>query len=66
MKDKLTVIGGDKNEMRAALEQMKRSLPIYREHAVTLAKIRKASFDAHIAEGFTPAQALELCKSMML
>lgn len=63
----MKVVGiGDKDEMRAALEQMKRSLPVYKEHAGILAKIRKASYDAHIAEGFTPAQALELCKSMML
>ena len=29
-----------------------------------LAEVRKASYDAHIKQGFTPEQALELCKKI--
>ena len=57
---------GDKDKMRAAVEEMKRSLPTWLEHAELTAKIRRASYDAHIKEGFTPAEALELCKSLLL
>ena len=57
---------GDKDKMRAAVEEMKRSLPTWIEHAELTAKIRRASYEAHIAQGFTPEQALELCRSMLL
>ena len=57
---------GDKDKMRAAVEEMKRSLPTWLEHAELTAKIRRASCEAHIAQGFTPEQALELCRSMLL
>ena len=69
MDDKVKVIefkDEDRDKLRAGLELMKRSLPIYCEHAVVLAQIRKASYDAHIEQSFTPQQALELCKSMTL
>lgn len=67
MDDKIRILDlGDKNEMRAALEQLKRSLPVWKEQAAVIAEIRKASYDAHIEQGFTPDQALELCKSMLL
>lgn len=67
VKDKISVINfEDKDEMKAGLEQMKRSLPTWVEYMDVIAKIRKASYDAHIKQGFTPGQALELCKSTML
>jgi hypothetical protein len=33
-------------------------------HAADLAHARRALFDAYVAEGFTDAQALELCKHL--
>lgn len=54
------------DDLRAACEALKRSLPVYTEYMVEIAKIRRASYEAHLAEGFTESQALELCKSMML
>lgn len=56
----------DKDEMVAACEAMKRQLPVMIEYAATIAKLRKAYFDAHLAEGFSAEQALELCKSIAL
>lgn len=44
---RLNITGPDFGEAIAALSM--------------IAKIRKASYDAHIAEGFTEDQALELC-----
>ncbi|MHA1835984.1 MAG: hypothetical protein ACTSYQ_03550 [Candidatus Odinarchaeia archaeon] len=45
---------------------MKRDYDAIVEQAKIVAKIRKASFDAHIKEGFTPGQALRLCQSMTI
>lgn len=66
-KDKIKLLNtNNKNEMRAELEKMKRDLPEFIEYTSVLAKIRKASFDALVEQGFTEPQALELCKSMEL
>lgn len=54
-----------RNDMRAAVEQMKRHLPELIEYAKLQAKIRKAHYDALLAEGFTAEQAIELCKAVM-
>jgi len=67
MQNKFTVIPtAGRDEMRATLEQMKRQLPVFLEYTQTLAKIRKTAFDAHVAEGFSEDQALELCKTLSL
>lgn len=34
------------------------------KHSAAIAHTKKAFYDAYIAEGFTPEQALELCKSV--
>lgn len=34
------------------------------EHASTIAHAKRAFYQAYIAEGFTEAQALELCKDL--
>ena len=56
---------GDADALKAGVELMKRNLSTYREHVAVMAKIRKASYDAHIEQGFTPQQALELCKVLI-
>ena len=58
----LGVIPGTGDEGRAALEQFKRDLPLYIEMQKAKASLTKATFDAYVKEGFTPDQALELCK----
>lgn len=53
----------DRDKARAALETLKRNVEIICETSVVLARIRRASYEAHLAQGFTPAEALELCKA---
>ena len=49
-------------ELDALFEQAKREMPQYLERAKLIAKVRKANYDASITAGFTPEQALFLCK----
>ena len=62
----IPIHGGDVGGMASAITALKRELPEIIEHTATIAKIRKASYDAHIAQGFSPEQALELCKTITL
>jgi len=56
----------DKNDLKANLEILKRSMPELKEHIKLTAEMRKASYDSHIETGFTPEQALELCKQLSI
>jgi hypothetical protein len=50
------------DETQASVDAMIRILPILTRAASEIARYRKASYDAHIAAGFTPDQALILCQ----
>lgn len=50
------------DKLRAAVEEMRRTLPLLTEYHQLDAKIKRAKYDALLAEGFSPNQALELCK----
>lgn len=52
----------DKDKRLAAWEEMKRTWEIMRDNADVIAATRKRLFDAHVAAGFTPDQAFEVCK----
>lgn len=62
MKDNLTVLTGPIDKQRAALEELKRSLPVHIEILAISAQMIRAKYQALVAQGFTEAQALELCK----
>lgn len=65
MKDKITVLSNtEKDEQLAALQAFLRNQLILTEYVTALAKLRKHSFDAHLAQGFTQEQALELCRKI--
>ncbi|XWN29702.1 MAG: hypothetical protein ROR55_19685 [Devosia sp.] len=66
MTDKLTVIPGAEDELRAEIEELKRRLPILAEISKQIAAARKLSFDAHIEAGFSEDQALKLCENILL
>lgn len=55
---------GDKDKAVAAVEQLKRSLPLVVEYQVAISKIIRARYMALIAEGFTPSEALTIVKEM--
>lgn len=55
-----------KDDLKAAVDAMKRSLPAFIEMQSLIAQMRKASYDAHIKQGFTPEQALVLCANTRL
>lgn len=42
-------------------EKLKRNVNVFIETQQSIAKIRRASYLAYIAEGFTKEEALELC-----
>lgn len=54
---------GAKNPLQIAVDDLRARMPLMLEHAALMAKIRRASYLAHLAEGFTEAQALDLCKT---
>lgn len=49
--------------MLGALEAMRRQLPQFIEHAVLMAKVKRAAYLAYVDAGFTAEQALELTKA---
>lgn len=51
------------DEMKLAMESMKRSIDDMVEFQQYAARIHRAKYLACIEEGFTEPQALELCKS---
>lgn len=61
--DKITLATfGDRDQLKADLEKMKRQVPELMEYFAVRAKLTKAHFDGLVEAGFTPEQALELCK----
>jgi len=59
-------IPGTGDVFRAEMENLKRSLPILAGLGPEIAHMRRTLYNAHLAEGFTEAQSLELCKSIAL
>jgi hypothetical protein len=63
MSDNITEIPNiERNNSVAQLEQFKRNLPALLELAEYIAKVRYANYTQLIKAGFTPEQALVLCK----
>lgn len=62
MKDNLTLLTGPIDKQRAALEELKRSIPMHIEFLGIHAQFIRAKYVALVAQGFTEAQALELSK----
>lgn len=52
------------DELVKSIELMRRQAELIAEASKLIAAQRKASYDAHIAAGFTPEQALILCQRL--
>ena len=50
------------SELRDAVIRMRLTMDVQLEYLVLKAKLQKAEYDALVDNGFTPEQALELCK----
>lgn len=53
------------SELAAAVANIRKDIAAMIEMQTYIAQMRKASFDAHVKEGFTPEQALVLCAKVM-
>ncbi len=62
MTDKIVPIATKPDEMKAVIEVVRRGMEDQIELFKLGAQMRKAKYDAHIEEGFTPEQALEFCR----
>jgi len=63
--DNLRVLNTNPDHLLAAVEQLRRLLPLHIEMAQQVAATRYASYRAHVDAGFTEEQALELCRSLV-
>ena len=52
------------SELRDAVIRMRLTMDVQLEYLVLKAKLQKAEYDALVDNGFTPEQALELCKKV--
>jgi len=64
--EKVTALPTKPDELLAALEAQMKFMRAIPQHAATVAKARRSLFIAYMNEGFTEAQALELCKGSMI
>ena len=63
-KNVIKAVSFEKDDMQGALEMLKRNLEVIAEYSQVKAEIRRKSFLAHVQQGFTEEQALELCKEL--
>ena len=56
----------EKDQQIGDLESLKRVLVLMGDYIVDIAQYRRKAYQAYITEGFTPEQALELCKTVTL
>lgn len=58
----IELISTDKSEIAASIEKAKRDIDSMIDMVKLVARLRYESYKAHIDQGFTSEQALELCK----
>lgn len=52
----------ERDKLIAAVEQLKRTMPVMLEYSALNAKLKFAQYTDYVNAGFTPQQALELCR----
>ena len=67
MKDKISLpTPSDRVMQNAFLEDLIQNMDNHVKYAYTIAKMKKISYDAYIKEGFSPEQAIILCKDQIM
>jgi hypothetical protein len=56
--------GNEPNATKEAIRNMKEQLPAMSEYYKIVAKMTRLKFDALLVEGFSPEEALKLCKRL--
>jgi len=64
--DNVTHIPSKFSELHAAVANIRKDIGAMIEMQTYIAQMRRASFDAHIKEGFTPEQAIILCAKVTI
>lgn len=64
MTDRITLLPTTKDELQGSLDAFVKLVPYMVNIAPEIAMLRKSFYDAYVEAGFTPGEALELCKSM--
>lgn len=66
-KDNLRVLPGNATPSinKEQIRKMKEDLPLMKEYLQLAAELTKAKYEALKAQGFTPAEALELSKTLV-
>jgi hypothetical protein len=62
----VTPIPSKFSELHAAVANIRKDIGAMIEMQTYIAQMRRASFDAHIKEGFTPEQAIILCAKVTI
>lgn len=52
----------ERDKLLAAVEQLKRTMPVMLEYSALNAQLKFAQYTDFVKAGFTPQQALELCR----
>lgn len=59
----VALVPGKPDTLASAVAEMRDRMPGMIEYNRIMAKVQREAYLAYVAEGFTPKQALELCKS---
>lgn len=62
MDKKVTEVSFDKDDLLGSLTHIKRQKEAIKSFSYEIAEIRRAVYEKYLEIGFSPAEALELCK----
>lgn len=60
----VSIADTQRDKLAADVAELRSLLPARIEYQRVMAKLQREAYQAYIAEGFTPKEALELCKNL--
>jgi hypothetical protein len=63
-KPKVVAMNQPPDKMAEALDHVRRNMQAIVDYQILMAQVRRSAYDAHVDEGFTPEQSLELVKKL--